>query len=208
MDKNEIINFYSEYSIQFDEKIGSLNLYDNSYAAFVMNSKRKRNMLDLACGPGNVSVFVKKMIPDIKITCVDLSEKMLQLAETKVRDAEFYVSDILCVEIPENKYDLIFCAFGIPYIKSSDLDRFVNQVNKFSEKGTSVYMSCMEGTSVENEIMSFANYQTVSVQRHQKNNVVDSFRKFDFTLVDFQTQGYKEPDGSITTDMIFFFEKQ
>jgi ubiquinone/menaquinone biosynthesis C-methylase UbiE len=208
MDKNEIIKFYSEYSSQFDEKIGCLDLYDISYSDFVLNSKRKGNMLDLACGPGNVSAFVKKMIPDVEITCVDLSEKMLQLAETKIKDAKFYVSDILCVEIPENKYDLIFCAFGIPYIKSTDLDRFVSQVSKFSKKGTSVYISCMEGTSVENEVMSFANYQTVSVQRHKKDNVVDSFRKFDFTLVDFQTQGYKEPDGSMTTDMIFFFEKE
>ena len=38
-------------------------------------------MLDLACGPGNVSHFIQALILEIEITCVDLSQEMLDLAE-------------------------------------------------------------------------------------------------------------------------------
>ncbi|MDB4334964.1 class I SAM-dependent methyltransferase [bacterium] len=207
MDKDEVIRFYSEYSSQFEEKIGSLDIYHESYNDFICGAKRKSNMLDLACGPGNVSLFIKNMCPEIEITCVDLSDEMLELAKKKGFMAEFYKSDILNIDIPDKKYDLIMCAFGIPYIKSSELERFVSEVNRYSEKGTSVYISCMEGEFIENEIMSFADFHTVSVQRHRKINIVNSFEEFQFKLTNFNTQAYREPNGFETTDMFFSFEK-
>lgn len=207
MDRNKIIDFYSQYSQQFEDKIASLDIYNNSYTEFIVKSKRKTNLLDLACGPGNVSAFIKNMLPDIEITCVDLSEKMLELAKRKLTDAKFYISDILKINIPDKKYDLIVCAFGIPYIKSSDLNNFAEQINKYSDPGTSVYISCMEGLEIDNETMSFADNHSVTVQRHQKDNIVNSFEKHNFKLTDFKTQEYIEPDGSITNDMILLFEK-
>jgi len=208
MNKDEVIKFYSEYCSQFDEKIGSLNIYHESYTNFIKNAKRKSNLLDLACGPGNVSLFVKNILPGIDITCSDLSLEMLDLAKKKIGNAKFYKSDILNIEIPNRKYDLIICAFGIPYIESNELEKFVSEINRYSEKGTSVYISCMEGKSIEKEIMGFADFQTVSVQRHQKEDITNSFKKFNFKLTNYSTQNYTEPNGFVTTDMFFYFEKE
>jgi ubiquinone/menaquinone biosynthesis C-methylase UbiE len=208
MDKNKIIRLYSEFSSQFDKKIGSLKSYDESYTHFVVNAERKKHLLDLACGPGNVSSFIKTLEPNIEITCVDLSNEMLKIARDKIGEGDFYTSDILNIDIPYKKYDLITCAFGIPYIKSSEVEKFANEVNRFSQKGTAVYISCMSGDTIEKEPMSFAENQTLPVQRHQNTDIITIFEIFDFEMTDFRTQDYKEPDGSFTTDMIFNFRKR
>lgn len=207
MDKKEIINLYSEYASQFDEKIGALKNYDECYTDFVNGAERKESLLDLACGPANVSSFIQKLSPGINISCVDLSEDMLQLAKAKIGDGDFYASDILSINIPEQSYDLIVCAFGIPYIKRSEIDVFISELARFSTKGSAIYISCMMGDEMAVEPMSFADHKSLVVQRYQKEEIIDSFEKFNFSLETYTSLEYKEPDGSMTTDMIFNFVK-
>ena len=156
IDRDNIIRLYSEHSSLFDEKIGSLKNYDESYTYFLKNAKRNGNLLDLACGPGNVSAFIRKLKPEIEITCVDLSDNMLEIAKKKLVKGSFYKSDILDIAVPEKKYDLITCAFGIPYIESSEVGKFVDEVTRFAKKDTAVYISCMAGDEIAEEMMSFA----------------------------------------------------
>ena len=207
IDRDNIIRLYSEHSSQFDEKIGSLKNYDESYTYFLRNAKRNGNLLDLACGPGNVSAFIRKLKPEIEITCVDLSDNMLEIAKKKLVKGSFYKSDILDIAVPEKKYDLITCAFGIPYIESSEVGKFVDEVTRFAKKDTAVYISCMAGDEIAEDMMSFAENKKLAVQRHKKEDIIEEFINAGFTLADYRSQDYHEPDGSITTDMIFYFTK-
>ena len=202
-----IIDFYSKYSFQYDQKIGTLDLYNDSYIDFVNFAKRKGNLLDLACGGGNVSAFIKKLMPSISITCVDLSLPMLEIAKEKLKNGNFYQSDILDIQIPIAKYDLIVCAFGLPYISNSDIYKFVSQIDKFADKETVVYISCMQGDKTGFENMSFANNDKVLVNYHTKVSIIDNFKQFNFNLLKYKEQIFPELDGSQTIDMIFNFSK-
>lgn len=208
INRRKIIDFYSTYSLQFDERISSLANYDASYVDFVKQAKNKQNILDLASGPGNVSAYIKKLIPEVEITCVDLSDEMLKIAKNKLTTGNFYKSDILNITIPEKKYDLIICAFGIPYIKHNEVETFVAQINRFSKKDTAVYISCMEGNTISEEMMSFAENKKLTVQRHQKDDIIRAFKQLHFYLTNYRSLDYLEPDGSITKDMIFYFVKK
>lgn len=208
MDREKIIEFYSKYSASFDNKIGTLDLYNKSYKDFVDKSKVKNNLLDLACGPGNVSAFILDLLPNIDITCVDLSDKMLDLAKAKIKNGKFYLSDILDLQIPVIQYDLIICAFGLPYIEKSELDKFIQEVDRFSHKDTCLYVSCMQGDKSEVEQMSFADLDKVLVHYHSKTEIINKFNKFGYELIDYSEQDYLEPTGETTIDMIFNFKKK
>lgn len=208
IDRKNIIDFYSTYSKQFSQTIANSKAYNQSYIDFVAHAKYKNTLLDLACGPGNVSAYIRTLLPRIRISCVDLSDAMLSLAQQNVPDASCYKSDILNITIPQSTFDLIICAFGLPYIHSNELQQFVQEVTKFSHVGTSVYVSCMEGNTMQQEQMSFANNNLLQVQRHSKQSIIDSFTTEGFLLTDYRNQPYTEPDNRITNDMIFFFEKQ
>jgi len=204
----DTIQFYSKYSEQYDVKHASLNNYNQTYVDFINNAGSKHSLLDLACGPGNVAKFIKNYIPEIAVTGVDLSPEMLSLAKEKIKDATFYQSDIIELAIPEQTYGLICCAFGLPYIKPDQIADFVTQIDRYSEKGTSVYISCMQGNKSQAETISFGGDEKILIHYHSKEKIVDHFSNNGFKMVDYKELDYKEPDGSITIDMVIVFEKQ
>jgi ubiquinone/menaquinone biosynthesis C-methylase UbiE len=207
MKTENIIEFYSNYSEQYDEKIGTLSQYNQSYIDFVNKAVYKRNLLDIACGPANVSMFIKSLLTDIDITCVDLSEKMLEIAKSKLKVGTFYKSDMLNIQIPPLQYDLIVCAFGLPYINSSQVNQFVSQLYKFTHSESIVYVSCMQGETSGFETMSFANGEEAFVNQHSKHSIEQSFINSGYTLIGYQEQDYLEHNGTITIDMIFNFKR-
>lgn len=201
------MNFYSKYSEQYDDTIGALTQYNQSYVDFVAKAMYTRTLLDIASGPANVSCFIKTLLPVIAITCVDLSETMLDRAKSKLGDGMFYKSDMLNIQIPIHRYDLIVCAFGLPYIESSQLEQFVSQIEPYTHSESIVYISCMQGNTSALDTMGFANGEKIIVHRHSKQAVTDSFKFFGFEVIDYKEQDYIEPDGSVTIDMIFNVKK-
>jgi len=200
--------FFSQYSEQYDEKIGKLSLYNQSYIDFISKAKSTKTLLDLACGPANVSSFIKRIVPDIKITCIDLSDKMLDLAESKLITGYYYKSDILNIKIPPEKYDLIVCAFGLPYIKSSEIPKFISELDKFTHQDSLIYISCMQGNKSQYEKMSFSKNEEVLVHYHSKTSVLENFKSYNYKLLDYVEQEFPEHDGSTIVDMIFTFKKE
>ena len=208
MNRINTIDLYTKYAEQFDSRIGSLTQYHQSYTDFVKMAENTETLLDLACGPGNVSAFLQKLIPAVSITCVDFSGKMLELAEAKIANGTFYKSDILDIRIPPKKYGMIVCAFGLPYIAGLQVGTFVSELNRFAGTGTTVYISCMQGDRSQYETMSFAKDEQVLVHYHSKESILDNFEKQGFVLLDYREQDYIEMDGAVTVDMIFILRKQ
>ncbi len=58
--KENIKTVYKKYAKEFDEKIASLEIYNESYDYLINKIQDNSAILDLACGPGNVSYYLKK----------------------------------------------------------------------------------------------------------------------------------------------------
>ncbi len=90
MDK--IKNHFEEESVQYDGIIKNLiPYYPQMVEALVntlpFNSSKDIDVIDLGCGTGTISCAVKYAYPKAKITCVDISGKMLKVAASKLSDA-------------------------------------------------------------------------------------------------------------------------
>jgi len=64
-----------------------------------------KTVLDLGCGTGNTAASIRKLHKDAEITCVDTSEEMIKIAQTKV-DANFIQSKVEEFK-PDGTYDCI-----------------------------------------------------------------------------------------------------
>ena len=49
--------------------------------------KDKKNVLDIACGTGDISLKIKKYNPNIKLTCLNPNNEMIQICDPKM----FYI---------------------------------------------------------------------------------------------------------------------
>lgn len=76
------------------------------------------NMIDLGCGTGTVSMAVKDRFPHVKITCIDIADKMLEIAKEKIG------SDVTCIQADFNsfefasQYDLIVSSLALHHLES------------------------------------------------------------------------------------------
>ncbi len=64
-------------------------------------------LLELACGTGNV---LKELLSDYKVTGLDLSTEMLEIAKSKLPDITFHAADMTSFNLHE-KFDVIVCLF-------------------------------------------------------------------------------------------------
>ena len=80
--------------------------------------------------------------------------------------------------------------------------------NLLNHKGW-VYFSTMEGDDNRSgfETTSFSGSNEVYVHYHQADYLTEKLRETGFSNIELKRQGYPEPDGAISTDMIFIAEK-
>ena len=82
--------------------------------------------LDLACGTGDFSFTILKMLKPLQVIGVDLSEKMLEIAQSKTRKMKlqekvhFIHCDCENLIFDSNKFDLVTVAFGVRNFENPD----------------------------------------------------------------------------------------
>ena len=73
------------------------------------------DILDVACGTGDLTIALHKRIPNAKFTGLDLSQQMIEIAKKKTEhiNCEFLHSEVEKIPISDNQFDLVTCAFGV-----------------------------------------------------------------------------------------------
>ena len=98
-----------------------------------------RKLLDIATGTGDLAIQAVKMMPDVKVTAVDISEQMMIIGQEKVQKAglagsiSFDKQDCTQLTIPDASYDAVTAAFGIRNF--ADLDKGLSEMCRVLRKG-------------------------------------------------------------------------
>lgn len=98
-----------------------------------------RKLLDIATGTGDLAIQAVKMMPDVKVTAVDISEQMMKFGQEKVQKAglagsiSFDKQDCTQLTIPDASYDAVTAAFGIRNF--ADLDKGLSEMCRVLRKG-------------------------------------------------------------------------
>jgi 2-polyprenyl-3-methyl-5-hydroxy-6-metoxy-1,4-benzoquinol methylase len=130
----------------YEDKFMSLDLYNASYDAFCnMISKKYPRVLELGCGPGNITKYIHEKRPDFKIEAIDVAPNMIELAKKNCPDVDFKVMDIRLINQLESNYDGIICGFCIPYISQSELIQLISDSNQLLNKSGVLYLSFVDG---------------------------------------------------------------
>jgi len=109
----------------------------NHYIALV-NAKQ---ILELACGPGRVTVDIKS---HSRVTCVavDASEEMLNIARERLKDKKEWIlkkQDIFLMDLGE-KFDLIFSFRFIRHFKKRDRIKIYETIKRhLTDKGFFIF---------------------------------------------------------------------
>ena len=120
---NEV--FYDGYTKgRLDE--GSPNKNEEEPAILsLLPSIKGKSILDLGCGKGEYCQKFIKM-GAMKVTGVDISNKMLETARQQVKNVEFIRSDIGDLSFIKEKFDIVFSSMAVHYIE--DFNNMCKQI--------------------------------------------------------------------------------
>ena len=78
-------------------------------------------VLDLGCGTGNITLKVFKRFPNAHVTCLDLSENMLEIAKEKLADydVEYVLGDFTIIDLID-EYDAIISSLALHHIRDDE----------------------------------------------------------------------------------------
>ena len=138
----EIKSHFEDLSKRYDrvilKNIPFYNEFLDTMVALILFEKDKElNIMDLGCGTGNLTKKIKNVYPYAKITCIDISPKMLEVGKLKLkdcRDIKYSVKNFYDIKF-ENKYNVVLSAFSLHHLitdedKKSFYQKIYNSLNK------------------------------------------------------------------------------
>jgi 2-polyprenyl-3-methyl-5-hydroxy-6-metoxy-1,4-benzoquinol methylase len=91
------------------------------------------DVLDAGCGVGiPVSQFLVK--EGFKVTGVDISKKLINLAKENVPEASFYQKNILELDFQNNTFDGIICVYTLWHIPRTDHSSIINNFHRMMKE--------------------------------------------------------------------------
>ncbi len=199
------IKAYDNSAKKFNNTIAQYDNYDETYDYLVDHLNSGDSVLDLACGPGNISGYLAER-RDLNVTGYDLSQKMLELARERIPHGMFKEQSIIDFTV-EDPVDLVINGFGFPYLHDQQIDLSLASSYRALKSPGLLYISFMDGDKEGFETTSFHTADEFYLLHHDKQHIRSKLESIGFTLKREWTLGYEEADGSITDDIIIIAEK-
>lgn len=195
----------------YENKFMKLDLYNDTFDKFcALLLKQNPTLLEIACGPGNVTKYLFSKRPDFNIFGIDLAPKMIKLARKNNPQADFKTMDCRNISTLEKRFDAIMCAFVMPYLSKNESSNLIKDSSARINPSGLLYFSIMEDDYSKSgfETTSFSGTDRVYIYYHQADFISECLSENGFRIIDLLRQKYPEPDGSFLSDMIVIAQKQ
>lgn len=204
-----IIKIFDKYAGGYEQKYIDQELYKDSLDVFCqLIPAENASVLDLACGPGNITHFLLNKRPDFRILGTDLSPKMLELAQRNSPGAEFQLMDCREVAKIEQKFEGIICGFGLPYLSKEDAVNLIDDSYNHLRPGGILYLSLMEDDySKSGFVASSTKKEKLYTYFHEAGYLIDALEKTGFHLIHLQRLDNPQQKDQSIQDLILIAGK-
>lgn len=142
----ETFETWNKVASLYEDKFMELDLYNDSYDLFCNTIPKKgAKILEIGCGPGNITKYLLAKRPDFDLFGIDVAPNMIALAQKNNPNAQFAVMDCRAIEKIQSKYDGIVCGFCLPYLSDADCKKCIADCGVILEENGLIYISFVEG---------------------------------------------------------------
>jgi cyclopropane fatty-acyl-phospholipid synthase-like methyltransferase len=201
MDKSsQAIAVFNKRANDYQSRYMDVASYHDTLDVFCDMLQPDARVLELACGPGNMTRYMLDKRPDLKIFGSDLAPNMISLAKTNNPEADFSVADMREINQISEKFNGLICGFGLPYLPKEEALAFIAHLPKVLFSNALVYLSTMEG-----------DYKTSRIQKSSDglDEIFIHFHEAGYLTAALETAGFEillkksqEFPGNNDTDLI------
>jgi len=176
----ETFETWNNIASLYQEKYMELDLYNDTYD-FICNAieKPQAKLLEIGCGPGNITKYLISKRPDFDVLGIDIAPNMVELAKQNNPTGRFAVMDSRQIKNLHTKYDGIIGGFCLPYLSKTESDELIsNSYHLLNDNGL-IYLSFVEGDPEKSDFKAGSGGR-VYFYYHQLDDIKSQMSRFKF----------------------------
>ncbi len=196
MDKyKETFATWNKVAKIYQDKFMDLELYNDTYTSFCKRLTPTAAILELGCGPGNVTRHLLNYSPDFKVLATDMAPNMIELAKINVPEARFKLLDARELNSVNEDFDAIVIGFCLPYLSKDDCEKLLLDSRSILNKSGLIYLSFIEGNYADSGYQEGSTGDRSYVCFYEENNINQRLRANGFSIVDTARIVYPRKDS-------------
>lgn len=187
----------------------NVDLYGETLDAFCEAIKKDNpEILEVACGPGNITKYLLNKRPDFKLLGTDLAPNMLEIAKSNNPTVEFQLMDARDITKLEKKFDAIMCGFCFPYFTKEETLKFIADASAILKTRGVFYISTMEDDYSKSGIRKSSQGDEIFMNFHQADYLTDALLQNNFTVLKTERIASVMTDNTKVIDLVLIAEKK
>lgn len=194
---------WNKLAEQYEAQFMDMEIYDESYERFCAAiEKEDASILEVGCGPGNVTRRLVKAKPEWKILATDISPRMLELAKKANPTIETGVLDARDLSDIEGRFDGLVCGFVIPYLSLEDVTTFLKTTAEKLTEGGVLYLSFVPGDPSKSGFVTGSMGHRSYFYYHAADDMLDKLKASGFEVTSSEQVNYTRSNGEVEEHLV------
>lgn len=198
---------FDRYAARYAAKYADVGRYIPSLGAFLDLLPEGSDVLELACGPGNVSTVLLTRRPDLRLLGTDLAPAMLAIAREQLPGATFERMDQRAMRTLGRRFHGIVCAFGLPYLNAGEVTALIADAAAVLRSGGALYLSTMEEVPARSAWEGPTEQERILMHYHAGANVVRDLMNAGLQVRHTHRSSYADAHGKPVTDLMLVAQR-
>lgn len=200
---------WDQLAQRYQDVFMDLTMYDESYDFLCSTLKHNETqLLELACGPGNITKYLLKKRPDFKIHATDVAPSMVALAQQNNPAATFEVIDCRNISTIKQQFNAIVVGFCLPYLAENDAVKLIQDSSLLLYEGGLLYISMIEGDYKQSKMETSSDGKhSMQVYYYSEEFIRNTFLSNNFVKLKTFRIPYVKGNGEESTHLIFVARK-
>jgi len=205
-------NIFNSCAQEYQEKFMDVSAYKKGLRSFIntIPNKNSASILEIGCGPGNITSFILNHLPSSKILATDIAPNMLALAQKN--NPSITVQELNANNISEinSIFDAIVIGFCFPYLSKKEIEQLAPTLYKLLDKNGVIYISTIKGEYQNSGFIkpSTGNSKGAYTYFYSLTYLTEIFKQFNFSIIDFEEVTYRNAKNIETTDLCLIVQKK
>ena len=204
----ETINTWNKVAQLYEDKFLDLELYNDSYQKFCeLLINQNASILELGCGPGNITKQLLRLKPQLDILATDVSENMIAHAKKNNPTITTQQLDARKLASLQCTFDGIICGFIIPYLAKEDLEKLCKDFNNKLHKNGILYLSYVEGNYEQSGFQTSSSGDRAYFYYYDSKFIAQTLVHNNFKILHQLEIPYQKSDNTLETHSILIAQK-
>lgn len=191
----------------YQEKFMDLTLYNETYNAICQALPQKAKLLELGCGPGNITRHLLQMRPDLNLLASDTSPNMLELAQKNNPGLECMLLDARNISQLNSQFDGVVAGFCMPYLSETDVAKLIVDTAAVLHDEGIFYMSYVPGDPEKSGYKTGSGGDFCYFYYHRNETIQQELLKNGFKLQQSWLLNYEKSDDEAEQHAILLARK-